>query len=652
MNLFCMDAPAVIEASELKPAKVSILAYSGGIMTVPTFGPVAIDLRGLDVTDAAAILSDHRNELGGILGQGYGAIQKSQLFVEGQITPVTQSSKQVIALSKNGFKFQASVGVEIIKRKFLQPGERVQINGRTLTAGETGLLIILKGRLKEVTICAMGCDRSTAVSIAAAQGSETMTQIPTSVGASFSASNVEINEPSMLTASASQEENSIRLQERQRLKRIDQLCQEVPGVNVATMNQLRAQAIDGGISEATLATEVMNLLRASRTDAPAIGNAPAAHIGRLHAEPHEVLEAALLTRSGFSGLAEKELGERVMESSRQYAGMSMVDLFRAALQLEGRAIPTANRDDMLRAGFSTFSIPTALGNAMNRVLLKTYLESPATWRAFCKIGSARNFKEHVSIRPSFVGELEEVGADGQIHHGGLKEALFPWKIGTYAKMLSVTRQDMINDDLGFLDEVAPAMSRASLRKVSDLVAATVMAATSSYFHTSLGNASVLPLGVESLGLAIAAMRKQRDAQNNDLDIQPATLWVPSELEAVGKSALESEFTERIATAADVDHVRPTGNPQRNAVKLEVESRLSNSAKFPGASATRWHLFGRPEDVPVIVGFLNGMQAPTTEFFGLSHKDNQLGVSWRVYHDFGCALGDYRAAYESTGVGEE
>ena len=69
-------------------------------------------------------------------------------------------------------------------------------------------------------------------------------------------------------------------------------------------------------------------------------------------------------------------------------------------------------------------------------------------------------------------------------------------------------------------------------------------------------------------------------------------------------------------------------------------------KFANGSLTQWFLFGRPEDVPMMVGFLDGQQAPTSEFFGLSTEPKALSVCFRVYHDFGAALGDYRAAQKS------
>ena len=111
--------------------------------------------------------------------------------------------------------------------------------------------------------------------------------------------------------------------------------------------------------------------------------------------------------------------------------------------------------------------------------------------------------------------MEQIGPDGEIKHGGLGEATFPWSIGTYAKQLGVTRQDIINDDISFLDETAPLMARMALRKISDLVYTKLLGA-GTFFHADNGNKLTSVLDSTSFGAALAAMRTQRSAENDDL----------------------------------------------------------------------------------------------------------------------------------------
>ena len=109
---------------------------------------------------------------------------------------------------------------------------------------------------------------------------------------------------------------------------------------------------------------------------------------------------------------------------------------------------------------------------------------------------------------------------------------------------------------------------------------------------------------------------------------------------MAKELLQSDFIQRASNDL------PTGNALKNSVSLEVEPRLSNDTRFNGTSDKAWYLFAGVQDTAIVVAFLQGKQSPTVEFFGLDHDVNTLGVAWRVYHDFGSALGDYRAAFMS------
>jgi len=248
------------------------------------------------------------------------------------------------------------------------------------------------------------------------------------------------------------------------------------------------------------------------------------------------------------------------------------------------------------------------------------------------------------------GELEPVAKDGELKHGQLKEATYPWSISTFGKILKISRQDVVNDDLGFISETAPLFGKMAARGVSDLVWQTILANADSFFSTGKNNLleSGSNLSLTSLGQAVARMRSQRDADGNDIDIRPSVLAVPPELETTARSILNSE---EIAAAIESGDTAggPTGNALRNIAQLEVESRLSNADKFSGASATGWYLFGSPLDAPIVVGFLDGVEMPTIEFFGLEHDINTLGLGFRVYFDYGAALGDYRAAVAATGA---
>lgn len=135
------------KADPTKPARVSIVAYSGGEMTPPGFAnPVVIDLGGVTITGRVPLLVDHVNALSGAVGAGVASIAANQLLVEGQLSRSSASAKQIIDLAAEGFPWQASVGMDNLTKEFIRAGQTVVVNGQKLTASQRGLTVVRGGR--------------------------------------------------------------------------------------------------------------------------------------------------------------------------------------------------------------------------------------------------------------------------------------------------------------------------------------------------------------------------------------------------------------------------------------------------------------------------------------------------------------------------
>ncbi len=72
-----------------KLPRVSILAYSGGIMKVPGWGNIVIDLSNLDASGGVAILSDHDSTRRGVVGHGSAQVRDNRLIVTGLVDGTT-----------------------------------------------------------------------------------------------------------------------------------------------------------------------------------------------------------------------------------------------------------------------------------------------------------------------------------------------------------------------------------------------------------------------------------------------------------------------------------------------------------------------------------------------------------------------------------
>lgn len=597
-----------IKAAGTKNPEVTIVAYSGGLMSVPGWGPLVIDLAGLELSASqVGILADHDSTLKGIVGHGRAAVHDGRLIVAGTIAPSSESARQIVELAKSGFQFQASVGVAPAEYERVRPGGKVAVNGRTIKAPASGFTLVKASSLKEVSIVAIGADAGTSVAIAASK-----------------------KESSMSAETTTPTPEEIREQAAAETERINAIRTVCGG----RFGDIEARAIRDGWSRERTELEV---LRASRPQGPAIHS-------RAYQVGSQVIEAAILAHMGCEALAEKHLGAQTAQMAHDLRATSLVDLCRASLEADGKDVPHG-REAMIRAALSTYSLPVALGNAANKVLFEAYDETPATWRAFAHVRSARDFKEHTGVRPSDTGELSEVPPGGELKHGSIEEATYKYSVDTFGKMLSIDRRDIINDDLSLFDDTARSLGRAAMRSLSDLVYKVLLANAGGFFSAANGNydeGATTALSSTSLGTGLARMMAQRDDENRDLDIRARTLLVPPELQQTAKELLQSDFIQR------ANNDLPTGNALKNAVALEVEPRLSNAQRFTGTSDKAWYLFASRQDAALIVAFLQGKQSPTVEFFGLDADPNRLSATWRVYFDFGATLGDFRAAYKAKG----
>ena len=120
---------------------VSILAYSGGIMKVPGWGDVVIDLANLDASGGVAILSDHDSTRRGVVGHGQAQVRDDRLVVTGSISATGQAAREIVDASKNGFPWQASVGVEVLERREVRAGQSMEVNGRNIAAPTGGFSV-------------------------------------------------------------------------------------------------------------------------------------------------------------------------------------------------------------------------------------------------------------------------------------------------------------------------------------------------------------------------------------------------------------------------------------------------------------------------------------------------------------------------------
>ncbi|HEX8875936.1 MAG TPA: hypothetical protein VF777_04250 [Phycisphaerales bacterium] len=611
--------------------RFKMVAYTGGAMRVAGWrAPVVIDLAGLAVPSQARPIRFGHDPLSGVGHTDAIRVEAGQLVATGVISRDTPAAKEVVASSRNGFPWQASVGASVEEFEFIKDNQKATVNGQEITGPVN---VVRKATLGEISFVDLGADGRTSASIAARLHKEPSVMADDSNPTPSPSANAPVT-------GTEQTPEQIRAAALAETARIDAIRKVCGGKHTS----IEAQAIRDNWDATRTELEV---LRASRPKAPAI-HAPDNSV------TSEVLEAACFQSAKLEGI-EKVCSTQAIEiaAKRFQGGLGLQELlFEAAIAngytgrtfRDSRRVLEAAFGRGIEAGMTTIDVGGILSNVANKFLLEGFFSVERVWRSICAVRNVSDFKTVTSYRLVGKDQYEQVAPGGELKQGTLGEETYTNKADTYGLMLSIDRRDIINDDLGAITTVPRKLGRGSGLKIND-VFWTAFMNNAAFF--SAGNKNFISgadtaLGIDGLTKGEVAFMDLVDSDGKPTGVMPAILLVPTALSAMGTQLYKS--VELRDTTANTKF--PVANPHQGKFRIEVSRYLSN-ALYTGNSAKAWYLLADPSDLPVIeMAFLNGQEAPTVE---TSDADfNMLGIRMRGYHDFGVNLQDPRGGVKSKG----
>jgi len=374
----------------------------------------------------------------------------------------------------------------------------------------------------------------------------------------------------------------------------------------------------------------MEKLQAARDERPA---SPAVHVTTYAPPSAEVIEASFALQGNLPGV-EKKYDAQVLEAAHKARrDLSLGEVLLQAAVAGGydgpRRLSAATLRPVLQAAWSTHSIADILSSTVNKFLLAGFDSVENAWRSISSVRSVNDFKTVTQYRLNGGFVFQEVQNGGELKHAAASDEKRTISADTYGIMTSVTRTDLINDDLGALTAVPQRIGRGGALKLNS-VFWTAFTDDSSFFTTAKGNkkTSATALGLAGLKEALALYRKLTDPDGNPIAVQPRVLLVPVDLEVTAAELMNSVQISSGATGG-----QPSTNVFAGRYEVVSSTYLSNTADY--------YLLASPADLPVMeVAFLNGVQSPVVE---TAEADfNVLGVQMRGYFDFGVAKAEDKA----------
>lgn len=333
---------------------------------------------------------------------------------------------------------------------------------------------------------------------------------------------------------------------------------------------------------------------------------------------------------------------QIPEHARSWGEMGFAEMAAECIGWRGHLrTPRQVIEVMERAFHSTSDFPAIFSDALNVRLLARYQSAMPTYRLFCAPYQATDFRTINVVRAGDFPQPQRILETGEIPAGTFSESKEQLVVHPYGVRMNITRQMIVNDNLGAIDQMLGSYGDTILGWENDLVFAllisnsftgpTLLTDNKVMFHTDHGNetSSGTAINVAEVGKGRAQMMKQQSLDGRKLNLQPVTLLA-------GPDRL-TEAEQLVATI----------NPNLIASAQPDWMKRLRPAGDANITGDHWWLFADPSSAPCFVyGTLQGFEGPR-----LSTDDpfTIQGVSVKLEHDFGAAGIDFRGATHNEGA---
>lgn len=355
-----------------------------------------------------------------------------------------------------------------------------------------------------------------------------------------------------------------------------------------------------------------------------------ASVGVDHTDPASVAE-----RAGEALYARAHPEHELSPAARSWAGLDFRDLAREVLRLRGERVTGFGGADLItRALHSTSDFPLILGDAVGRELRRSYEAAPEGARMLARQTTARDFRERRAVMLGEGPELEKVLEGGEYTYGTIAEGAESYRVETFGRIFSISRQALINDDLGAFTRIPAMMGEAArafeAKQIVQLIEANPLmsdgVAVFAAGHSNLGTAGAL--SETTLSEARLLMRRQTGLGGTVIGIGPRYVLVPPALETAAEKLL-AEITPNVTEAV---------NPF-SALTLVVDPRLTDEDAFYVAADP-----ARADGIEF--AYLESAPGPQIETKAGFEVD---GMSMKVRLDLGVGWIDHRSWVRNAGT---
>lgn len=328
---------------------------------------------------------------------------------------------------------------------------------------------------------------------------------------------------------------------------------------------------------------------------------------------------------------------RAVDQAYSMQQMHMVDICRAALELEGKQFSSWDRDEIVQRSFSTATLNAIFTTNFAAQLLQGFVGAPDTTMGWTAESELPNFQTVERIQQGKLSKLKKTDRNQSVKDAEVEAVLESYKLHRYAEKFTVDEMDIIDDRFGALDMTPQEMGEAAREIRPDLVYSILLGNptmgqdTTALFHANHGNLTSSGAGLGSATLAARKSAMSTQTSNGRLcQIRARHLIVPETKEHVADVLLGS--AERRDTTSSTEY--GTKNWAQNKFNLVSDPRLDVGVTDPATGtvhagqAGSWFMAADRGRYGIEVGHLRGTgKAPTIRRYNLT--EGRIGVGWLV-----------------------
>ncbi|MEW4451297.1 hypothetical protein AB1L30_01300 [Bremerella sp. JC817] len=341
-----------------------------------------------------------------------------------------------------------------------------------------------------------------------------------------------------------------------------------------------------------------------------------------------------------------------------YHGSQKSDEFLELVCMADRKLRGGKRYNSLQAsGNTTISLTGILGESGNRVMIAAFEEQETVNGELCRPASHSDFKAVKRLRLDINGGYQKVGPDGQLKHSKMSESQFSNKLDTHGTLLTLTRQDQINDDLDAFVQINRQLGVMAALIMEEEFWKMVLANANAFFselNKNLIHGTDYALSLPGLTKAASVFNRRVKSDGSPILISPKLMAVGTMLETTAMD-LYVETDAQVTTTANKPQFAK--NRHRGKYKPVVSGYLDNTDikdragnSIPNQSESQYILFADPKvRAAFSCATLNGQQMPTIQ--SEESDFTTLGIQYRAFHDFGFGEEEPEAACMFTGVAD-